>query len=243
MSEFLPIDPKKWLGDSSVLLMDWDCKAMHWHLMLIAWQNQPLGTIPNDDDYICKILNIQKNEDFIKRIKPQLLTAWKLKGKTLFQKGLIETFKSIKKTSKKKTKTDLNIYEEINKIDSIVYNSEKTTGVVLDSILFLNPEDTILYQKTTKEEKQTIWNFGVSLLLHSETTESKIRAFLGKLVREYSEKKVAEAIGKLGAKAVAPIHAQSYLIGILKNDAPKTNNFKRNTKNTNATQNKGKVVL
>lgn len=38
--------PKQWIGDNKVLLMDWDVKGMHAHLMFVSWQEDEPGTLP-----------------------------------------------------------------------------------------------------------------------------------------------------------------------------------------------------
>ena len=42
--------PKKWLGDATILTMDWDCKAMHFHLMCIAAQQEKQGYLIDDEN-------------------------------------------------------------------------------------------------------------------------------------------------------------------------------------------------
>ena len=71
--------PKKWLGDASVIAMDWDCKGMHLHLMAIAWQQEPKGHLIDDDKIIRKLLSNPDIKDWEERIKPQIFSAWKQK--------------------------------------------------------------------------------------------------------------------------------------------------------------------
>jgi uncharacterized protein YdaU (DUF1376 family) len=82
--------PKQWLGDDKVLAMDWDARAMHMHLMCIAWQQTPPCTLPDDDDMIRRWLGNPKKW---KLLKNQILSAWKMDDGRWVQSGLLEQFK------------------------------------------------------------------------------------------------------------------------------------------------------
>lgn len=85
---------KQWLGDDAVILMDWDVRGMHIHLMAISWQQNPQGTLPNDEEILKKFLSYPKDWD--KRVKKQLLRAWEEKGERLVQKALLKEAKKQK---------------------------------------------------------------------------------------------------------------------------------------------------
>ena len=65
-------NPKKWLGDSKILLMDWDCRGMHLHFMAISWGNDPQGYILNDDLFLRKLISNPDIDDWNNRIKKQI---------------------------------------------------------------------------------------------------------------------------------------------------------------------------
>lgn len=81
--------PKQWLGDDKVLAMDWDARAMHMHLMCIAWQQTPPCTLPDDDDMIRRWLGNPKKWDSLKK---QIFPAWKMKDGRWIQSGLLQQF-------------------------------------------------------------------------------------------------------------------------------------------------------
>ena len=103
-------NPKRWLGDANVIAMDWDCRAMHLHLMAIAWQQEKKGFLIYDEQLLLKILNRLKDDDWDNRIKPQIMKSWKKKiisenGKNIeyiFQPGLVKN-EAIKKRTRKIT--------------------------------------------------------------------------------------------------------------------------------------------
>lgn len=214
--------PQKWLGDSTILSMDWDCKGMHLHLMAIAWQQEKKGYILEDTNLIRKILGNPDLEDWNNRIKPQLLSAWKKKvikengieKAYLYQPGMLKTLSAqsdnpiVKKTRTKKTK---DLSDEFENFDMQGFN--------LKSILKEKPAKTILYIKpieATKEEKTTIWSLGVTLLQEYGDTELKARGFLARLIKLYGDKQVSLAIAQLSLRNVTPADMHSYLVGMLK---------------------------
>jgi uncharacterized protein YdaU (DUF1376 family) len=81
--------PKQWLGDDKVMGMDWDARAMHMHLMCIAWQQDPPCTIPDDDAMMRRWL---ANPENWPDLKAQILTAWKLTDGRWSQAGLLAEF-------------------------------------------------------------------------------------------------------------------------------------------------------
>ena len=206
-------NPKKWLGDSNILAMDWDCKAMHLHLIAIAWQNDPKGYILNNDELILKFLNNPKEQDWENRIKPQIMTAWKKKKLTIknitseyiYQPGIIKEITK-EETPKKKE-------------EKLVIKSNEFDGFDLKSLLNKNESKTINYEKATTEEKDTIWTLGIKILKPALGTEQKTRMFMAKMIKTYGEKPLASAIAKLSIKECKPVEITSYLIGILKNEA------------------------
>lgn len=73
--------PKQWMGDDKVIQMDWLTRGIHHHLMCFAWQQDEPATLPNNGDFLLKILENSGEKISKKRWKdkifPQLLTSWK----------------------------------------------------------------------------------------------------------------------------------------------------------------------
>ena len=83
--------PKQWLGDNKVQGMDWDAQAMHFHLINLAWQEEPPGSIPADEPLIRRWLRSPSEETW-RRVRPQIFGAWvrSADGSRWVQKGLVE---------------------------------------------------------------------------------------------------------------------------------------------------------
>lgn len=195
-------DPKQWLGEASVLSMDWDCRAYHLQFMCIAWQRDERYQLPNDDQQLRKLIGNPDEKDWLSRIKPQVFAAWKLEHNTWIQKGLKKQTEKTKNEVVKKKKTTV--------------GKNEPAGFLLEDILKISEKRTILYAKLTPEEDHTIWKFGVNLLLHEGCTETTARSFLGKQIALYGEKQVAAALGEMSIKKIKPAQAQSYLAGMLR---------------------------
>lgn len=90
--------PKQWLGDDKVNLMDLDAQGAHLRLMCFAWQQTPAGTLPDDDLMLRMWAGNPKEWD---RIKPQVLKAWKKRGKRYCSLGLMREYKKQKEFFKK----------------------------------------------------------------------------------------------------------------------------------------------
>lgn len=214
--------PKKWLGDATVLTMDWDCKAMHFHLMCIAAQQTKPGYLLDDDNIFRRLLGNPDINDWNNRIKPQVFSAWKQKvikenGKQLnywYQPGLLKSLTDnegvvapVKKTKKKEEFLD---FEDPD---------SQQEGFNLKNLLKLKPQQTILYvkpQEATKEEKSSIWTLGVKLLSSQESDEKKIRGFLARQIKQYGDKAVAQAIAQMSLSSNNPADIFSYLVGTIK---------------------------
>lgn len=84
--------PKQWLGDDNVMLMDFDARGMHVHLMCIAWQQTPPCSIPSDDAIIRKWCGDFKDDKSWERAKQQVFRAWKKRRGRWYQEGLLSQF-------------------------------------------------------------------------------------------------------------------------------------------------------
>lgn len=246
----LIIDPKKWLGDNKILKMDWDVKAMHFHLMLLAWQNEPQGCIEVKDLGKYLALDMQ-SEDWRQRISPQLLTVWQ--KKTLknhldqevdfyVQSGLL---KEIEKQSKPTTTRTKKAAITAKKQDNTTPEQDGEQGFVLLDVLHESVEiKEEITQQQQKENSITIWTIGVDLLRDEHFSAPRARAFLAKLAKEYGSIELAGAIAQMNLKKNTPVDAKSYLVSILKNGVntkPKFTNFSNQKIHHN--QASGKLIL
>ena len=91
--------PRQWLGDDKVIMMDWDARGMHLHLMCIAWQQDPPCTLPDDDDALRRLVGSPDDWD---RLKPQIMAAWKKNGKRWVQAGLLREYVKQAESRKKR---------------------------------------------------------------------------------------------------------------------------------------------
>lgn len=218
---------KQWLGDDAILLMDWDVRAMHLHLMCIAWQKSPPGKLPNDERFLKKWLANPNDEDWTNRIKPQLLQGWRIADETLIQDGLVREWERQASNSEKRRaaanarwKKEAEPPEQakllITREGDPILTPE--SGVILSTLL---KDSASLREEATTEERVSIWSVGVKLLKHDGFSEDKVRSYLGKLIQEHGEKVVAEAVASLSLKPISPADAKSYLIGILRSEGTK----------------------
>lgn len=86
---------KQWLGDNNVMLMDWDARGMHMHFICICWQQDPPGTLPNDDT---KLKRWAHNHPEWDRLKSQIFnedprqSSWKLVDDLWIQEAVLKEF-------------------------------------------------------------------------------------------------------------------------------------------------------
>lgn len=98
----------------------------------------------------------------------------------------------------------------------IEFDNPNYTGFNLEEILKAKPSATILHEASTQEERQSIWTIGVQILSKQDGNQGKARGFLAKLIKEYGDKAVAEAVAQLSLKEISPVEIHSYLVGILR---------------------------
>lgn len=83
--------PKQWLGDDAIMLMDWDVRGMHMHLMCIAWQQDPPCTLPDDDAQLRKWCGNIRQKKWNKT-REKLLLAWHIYDGRWVQEGLLREY-------------------------------------------------------------------------------------------------------------------------------------------------------
>jgi hypothetical protein len=101
--------PKQWLGDDKIMLMSWEAKGMHHHLMCIAWQQDPPCTLPDDEEMIQAWLNNPPNWEVLRE---QIFRSWQKIGSRWLQPGLLRAWERSllysKNAKKKKPQTPEN---------------------------------------------------------------------------------------------------------------------------------------
>lgn len=230
---------KQWLGDDAILLMDWDVRAMHFHLMCIAWQQDEPGVLAADENILKKWIGSPTQDDWNKRIKPQIARSWKVADGLWIQEGLRREWARQSNTSEKRRaaaaarwdkgrpgdksdqadpQSDGVLHSLQNGEPAISEGGEGSEGFNLKSVI---KQAASVFEPCSLEERASIWSIGVSLLKHEGFDEGKTRSFLAKAIHENGEKKVAEAIAQLSLKPLMPVDAKSYLMGILKKETVK----------------------
>jgi hypothetical protein len=88
--------PKQYLGDDKVLAMEWDARGMHVHLLNLSWQQEPVGSIPDDIGTLRRWLGLPSGsadaDRVWARVWPQIMPAWALKDGRRFNAGMIKTW-------------------------------------------------------------------------------------------------------------------------------------------------------
>lgn len=236
---------KQWLGDDAVLLMDWDARAMHLQLMCLAWQQDPPGTLPADEKILRRWIGNPSPQDWEERLRPQIARAWKISDGQWMQEGLFREWERQANNSQKRRAAANARWDKGRASDGEPAPKRPATGgakadsaedpflsEVLGrdgeplsspdsgfSLSAVLKENAIFFEQASAEERASIWSVGVKLLRHEAFDDNKARAYLGKLISELGEKRVAEAIAQLSLKALPPADGKSYLVGILKGEA------------------------
>lgn len=219
--EFLP---KKWLGDTHILSMDWDVRGMHITLIALSWQKEPQGYLLNDETIIKKLLGNPDDNDWQNRIKPQLLKAWEitvLKNENgidetyWVQSGVLDT------VAKKKIKdSGENLIPSTRKprrkkVELLDTDEPLFEGFSLASIIKSNPKTTILLKPSTEEETFNIWNIGTQYLMKNGLEKRNATSLLARWAKKYSKEEVAKTMAELSLKNSQPIDVISFVTSIL----------------------------
>jgi hypothetical protein len=240
LSSAFMFNAKQWLGDEAVLLMDWDTRAVHLHLMCLAWQQKEPGTLPNDARALRRWVGNPHEKVWAERLFPQLLRAWRVSedGKTLRQEGLIREAErqrqeaaalaagpaaAAEAPAKGKRKTKKQLAEEaalaarsaegLCSLDGDVAAPDSGSGFALGDLLSSSAQ---LFERVSEQERANIWTMGTALLRDNGFGENQVRRFLGKQIQDHGEKRVAEAIAQLSLKKLPPAEAKSYFVAVLK---------------------------
>lgn len=126
--------PKQYLGDDKVLAMDWDARGMHHWLLNISWQQEPVGSIPDDICTVRRWLGLPSGfadaDRVWARVWPQISAAWALKNGRWFNAGMVRAWErqQIYKQNGSKSRAKLKQIAE----DEDEVNTQKTKPVKLD---------------------------------------------------------------------------------------------------------------
>ncbi len=212
--------PKKWLGDAYVMAMDWDCRAMHLHLMALSWQKEPKGYLIDDETLLKKLLQNPNEQDWQQRIKPQIFAAWEktiltdelgLEKVYWVQPALVNSYKKLivsdepKPTPKKRTKKTVLV-----EIENPLFD-----GFNLASIAKLNSKVTILFKPSSTENNNSIWKLGAEYLVKHGVNEKSARGLLARWIKKYGTNDVAKIMAELSISHTQPADVISYVTKIL----------------------------
>jgi uncharacterized protein YdaU (DUF1376 family) len=93
--------PRQWLSDDKVMLMSWQARGMHMHLMCISWQQDDPCTLPQDDAQLKSWLGHPKNWP---ELKAQIFRAWKFENGRWVQEGLLREYRKQKAYSESRSR-------------------------------------------------------------------------------------------------------------------------------------------
>lgn len=219
--EFLP---KKWLGDTHILSMDWDVRGMHITLIALSWQKEPQGYLLNDETIIKKLLGNPDDNDWQNRIKPQLLKAWEitvLKNENgidetyWVQGGVLDTVTKKKIKENGETLVSSTKKPRRKKVELLDTDEPLFEGFSLASIVKSNPKTTILLKPSTEEETFNIWNIGTQYLMKNGLEKRNATSLLARWAKKYSKEEVAKTMAELSLKNSQPIDVISFVTSIL----------------------------
>jgi hypothetical protein len=128
---------KQWLGDNKVLAMDWDARAMHFHLLMLSIQEDPQGSIPDDTDAIRRWLGSPsgsvENDQTWRRVRPQIFAAWLLRDGRWFNDGMVrecERQDRYRKRYENGTKKCGGVLDVVSKVLEVSNSKSKPTSKV-----------------------------------------------------------------------------------------------------------------
>lgn len=82
-----PFYPKQLLGDKDVALMTHAELGAHTLLLCYAWEEDPPGSLPDDDNVLAKLA--RTDEKTWKQLREGVLRGWKLRKKRFYNDGLV----------------------------------------------------------------------------------------------------------------------------------------------------------
>ncbi len=229
--------PKQWLGDDKVMLMDFDARGMHLHCMCIAWQQNDPCTLPDDDEKLRRWCGNPDRDDWEKRLKPQIFSAWKKEKSYWVQTGLKREFiKQLTKSQKRKEAADVRWKNEkkgkkkdgcksnanalqmecttvsSSTADKNILSGKKEPDFVADVIDYLNKEAGTKFLPKTEANRKNILarvNEGHDLEAFQNVIRKKCREWKGTDMAKYLRPTTLFAPSKFEAYLNEPVSINS----------------------------------
>lgn len=82
---------KDWLGDRNVMVMDFTARGMHHHLLMVAWQESPPCSLP-DDDLMLRAYCGHPEPDSWAHLWPMISRGWRKLGDRWWNLGLCKAY-------------------------------------------------------------------------------------------------------------------------------------------------------
>jgi len=150
---------------------------MHFQLLMISIQEEPPGSIPDDNDAIRRWLSLPSGsveaDKTWRRVKPQIFAAWSLRDKRWFNAGMVETIERQRRYqeryeigtknggNRKKKKYNNNSESQSELFDQVEVKEierDKTSvdnlGLVVDQVGHLYPANSHLKGRSLPDTQQ-----------------------------------------------------------------------------------------
>lgn len=216
-------DPAAWLAEPSVSLLSPTGQGICWRLCCLAVSKRKPWRVPKGRQAVASFLGVKKGDLSAEAVAVELLESgfWIEDEAGIWNSDVLadvfpEPDVSVVPARRSKTgKTKKNSSRE---------TAEETPndGFLLSSILEESLASVFSPPKQGEPvapPQPSIWALGALILSRDGTDPAKARAFLGKLIHEHGEGRVAEALASMSLKPVPPAETKSYLLGILRKDS------------------------
>jgi hypothetical protein len=178
---------------------------------------------------------------FTKRVMPEEITDIASIAEDIHQendnKNSAFNLENLNQNDKNNAKVKFSIRRksssENEEINLVLNDTQETQPLISKTKKTITPTLTEEEIQAREERRETIWTLGIKMLTTDDFGESKVRGFLGKLVKEHGEANLAKAISQILIKDLRPIEAKSFLMGTLK----------KIEKDTKKATSRGKVAL
>jgi hypothetical protein len=209
---------KNWLGDHCVMSMSYAEKGMHLHLMCIAWQESPPGSLPDDDEKISQWLGIAPLA-WNRIHKNKVMAAWKYRTmedgtNRWIQEGLQRSYEKQLLTLASRQAAARTRW------DGVRLAADLASSTYVNSNTMAASSDAITIEKTLQNEDvdQTaqIWEIGLTLL-STQYEKPRARQMIGRWIKTYGETNVAQVLSELSIKAHTVADRHTYITAALSN--------------------------
>lgn len=207
----LTIASKNWREAPQYKNLDWDARGMIIHLFSLLAE-QEASSIPDflDEANILLVLGNPDANDWNLRLKKQITIglSWKL---------LNSKSGSIRKFPDHFSASEVLCHPLLigNKRGQHHKALDTKFGFQITDILKFAPTSTILYTPPKEHSGDTVWDDGVKLLGRNNMSALNARVFLGKMIKQYGQNPVADAIKQMSSLKQYPADARLYMQSIL----------------------------